>query len=385
MLAGLQLQSSQVDLTPPEPLPLGGYTQRKGALFEPGGEPIWCRTEVISKGPLRIALVSIEMLTVPESLVREVKTKLPNDVDLFLSATHTHCAPDSQMLNDRMTFAIPGIASYKRKWLAWFSDRIAQGVKQALAAMPIPIDSLELESSIVKLNRGRRPNADPSETEWTILANHKPLVTSYSAHATLHDEKWLKLSGDWPGAVIAQRGGIFLPGAIGDVSPLPNGSTVAEQIGAFVEAFRVLPTSGRRIDAEPLTWRTAPISVGKPKPHPTFAQVNKIPEALAQSLVEKFAPPESAITAIRLGNLALIGVPGEPTAEVGRAIEAAGKKYGYSQVIVVSHVNGWMGYILTPKDYDRGGYEATLSFNGRETGDRVVEAATNVLQAMRDQ
>jgi hypothetical protein len=56
---------------------------------------------------------------------------------------------------------------------------------------------------------------------------------------------------------------------------------------------------------------------------------------------------------------------------------------GFSSVLVCSHVNGWMGYILDPEDYDRGGYEATLSFYGREEGTKVVDAAVAALKALR--
>lgn len=41
-----------------------------------------------------------------------------------------------------------------------------------------------------------------------------------------------------------------------------------------------------------------------------------------------------------------------------------------------------MGYILAPEDYDRGGYEATLAFHGREIGPRVVEAAKLALEKL---
>lgn len=381
--SGLTVQSSKIDLTPPEPLPLGGYTERKGALFAPGGDPLWCRTEVLSEGKSRVALVSLEMLTVPESLVREVSARLPKDVRVFLSATHTHCAPDSQMLNDRMTFAIPGIASYKRRWLTWYADQIAKGIQGALKSLPTSVLTIELESSILAMNRGRRTGAKPSPREWTVLANHVPLITSYAAHATLFDKDRLQLSGDWPGAIMKQRGGIFLPGAIGDVSPLPVGKTPLEQIQSFVDVFRKLPHHGDTIDTAPLRWNQSSIPIDKPKPHPTFAQTNKIPEPLAQGLVEKFAPSNPVITSVRLGNLAIVGVPGEPTADLGRRIEDAGRELGFTGTIVVSHVNGWMGYILTPDDYDRGGYEATLSFNGRRTGDRVVAAAIESMRALR--
>ncbi len=64
---------------------------------------------------------------------------------------------------------------------------------------------------------------------------------------------------------------------------------------------------------------------------------------------------------------------------MGRQIVEAGHKLGLSDVLVLSHCNGWMGYILDPKDYDSGGYEATLSFYGREEGEVVVKTAVKAL------
>ena len=101
------------------------------------------------------------MLTIPESLAREVRKRIPKDIELFLCATHTHCAPDSQMLNDRMTFAIPGIATYRKRWLTWYADKIAGSVTKALAARsqrPVSLSSLV---SHVDANRARRQDGKP--------------------------------------------------------------------------------------------------------------------------------------------------------------------------------------------------------------------------------
>src|SRR5690349_4351275 len=89
----LFLQKATVDITPTEPLPLGGYTERGSKRFEPGGDPLHAYALVLRHDSTRIALVSAEMLTVPESLCREVRQRIPSDIHLFLTATHTHCAP----------------------------------------------------------------------------------------------------------------------------------------------------------------------------------------------------------------------------------------------------------------------------------------------------
>jgi hypothetical protein len=125
-----------------------------------------------------------------------------------------------------------------------------------------------------------------------------------------------------------------------------------------------------------------PIALGKPVPHPAFATEFGAPSPLDQVLVGRFAPTESSLTLVRIGSLVLVGVPGEPTSDIGRKVQALGANLGLPNTVVVSHTNGWIGYVLEPEDYDRGGYEAALSFHGRETSQRVIEAAAAGLKKL---
>jgi hypothetical protein len=134
---GLAIGRGKVDITPDVPLPLGGYTERGFQKSIPGGDRLYARTVLFESGATKIAVVSVETLTIPESLVREVKKRIPTDVFLFLAATHTHSAPDSQMLNDRMTFAIPGI----------LAERI---VNAAITGKPLTFSRLGVHMTSVK-------------------------------------------------------------------------------------------------------------------------------------------------------------------------------------------------------------------------------------------
>lgn len=383
------LRRSAIELSPPEALPLGGYTARGAKAAEPGGDPLFARTTVVQQGKVRIAVVSVEMLTIPESLHREVAAKLPADLRLFLIATHTHCAPDSQMLNDRMTFSIPGIASYKSRWLKWYAERISQGISKALASPGEPVSAWGVRRARLLLNRGRRVGALPDEASTMVEAfagsTCKPVWFHYAAHAVFLGPERMTTSGDWPGAVEAKLGADVLVGAIGDVSPAAQGATPADRIAAFAKT--ATDAHGRALahtipgDSR-LMWVQTGIELGKQVPHPEFAVANRIPEALAQSLVDKFAPKEARISAFRIGKLAFVGVPGEPTSHLGRRIRDFGRAVGFEDVLVCSHVNGWMGYILDARDYARGGYEATLSMYGPGQGDRVVEAGCEALRRL---
>ena len=384
LIAGLSVfsvQRAQLELTPPELLPLGGYTARGGKIAQPGGDPLYARVAILQHEGVRVALVSAEMLTIPESLHREVQKRIGEDMHLFLVATHTHCAPDSQMLNDRMTFSIPGIASYKRRWLEWYADRIGEAVVLA-GKETAEVGDPGYAIAEANLNRGRRLAAKPDRFLTEFRLNGIPVFTAYAAHATFHGSDRMTTSGDWPGVVARRRESLVFPGAIGDVSPATEAGSTEEKIAAFAKVVdERLPLSAKERDLGhgDLRFFREPITLEKPKPHPEFAKANGIPEPLAQSLVDKFAPTTAEITAFRIGKLA---VPGEPTSHLGRRIRDAGRNLGFDWVLVCSHVNGWMGYILDPADYNRGGYEATLAFHGPQAGERVVDAGIRALKEL---
>lgn len=381
----LFVRSSQVSIVPPEPLALGGYTARKDALFEPGGDDLFARSVVFSQGKTQVALVSVEMLTVPESLAEKVRGLVPKDVQLMMVATHTHCAPDSQMLNNRMTFRIPGISVYSRKWEAWYAEKIAASVNTALTSSAVPAESESTWSKVVEGNRGRRAAAEPDKVSRNLSLGGVRLL-NYSAHATLHDESFLKLSGDWPGEAMKTKGVVVLPAAIGDVSPVSEGEDAAQQCRHLANALLSQEGVERSTLEHPeMSFARVPIELGQPTPHPEFAKSNGINDGLAKLLVGRFSPASAELTGLVIGRTLIVGVPGEPTSELGRRIQAAGKAAGFDDTWVVSHCNGWVGYILMPEDYDRGGYEASLAMHGRDLALRVIDSAqklANLLKAM---
>ncbi|MBX7131137.1 MAG: hypothetical protein K1X67_00515, partial [Fimbriimonadaceae bacterium] len=84
---GVQLSVSEI--TPPERLALGGYTERRGALFERGGDRLHVRTLVLEGGGKKVVIASVEMLTIPESLHREVLAKLSQPTHASAGGLHS--------------------------------------------------------------------------------------------------------------------------------------------------------------------------------------------------------------------------------------------------------------------------------------------------------
>ncbi|MCL6624163.1 MAG: hypothetical protein K6T17_06035, partial [Fimbriimonadales bacterium] len=335
--ATLEVAFGVVDITPPEPLPLGGYTERGDRTMEGVKDPLTARALFLRQGGREVVLISAELLTIPGSLSREVEKRLfpEGEGDVFLAATHTHCAPDSQMFNDRMTFKIRGIASYQSRWLEWYADRIA-GLAKARGPYQ-EVEEIRILQTKALLNhpRGVSPQVDSRLTRIRFVLKKGGFIDllHYPAHPTVYGPTMMKTSGDFPGEWL-NRGGyrMFFNGAMGDALPAPPGGLTGEAgVQAMAQALEDALREAENHNPSPevrcfslfLTFRRLSLSLPAPIPHPEFAERFGAPPVLARQLVRAFAPPEASLLWVQVGSVAFLGVPGEPTAEVGQELETA--------------------------------------------------------------
>ncbi len=386
--ATLEIAFGVVDITPPEPLPLGGYTERGDQVMEGVKDPLTARALFLRQGALEVALISAELLTIPGSLSREVEKKIfPGGGGyVFLTATHTHCAPDSQMLNERMTFKIPGIATYQPRWLQWYADRIAELARTRLSYQEVKEIRLLQAKAPLNHPRGVSQQADSRLARVRFVLKNGDFIDllHYSAHPTLYGPTMLKTSGDFPGEWL-KRGShrIFFNGAMGDVAPTPPGGIGGEEGAramalAFDRTLEEAENSGShpevKLPPQGLALKRLRIALPPPVPHPEFGERFGVPSVLVRQLVRAFAPSEASLLLVSVGPVTFLGVPGEPTAEVGQELELALRSRGFVFPFVVSFTNDWIGYIVSRSHYSLGGYEASLSFYGPELGERLVQS-----------
>jgi neutral ceramidase len=95
-------------------------------------------------------------------------------------------------------------------------------------------------------------------------------------------------------------------------------------------------------------------------------------------------PPEwpVPIQALRIGDLGIVGLPGEVFVEIGLAIKRL-SPFPYTMVIELA--NDWAGYIPTDTALLEGSYEtrlATVSKAAPGTADLWIRTATDLLQAL---
>ena len=93
--------------------------------------------------------------------------------------------------------------------------------------------------------------------------------------------------------------------------------------------------------------------------------------------------PESfplPLTAVAIGNVALIGVPGEPFNGVGIGLKSA---EGWDLVLPTCLTNGNEGYFPMQDSYDEGGYEARSSRYKAGTAELIISEGKALLDSLR--
>jgi hypothetical protein len=87
-------------------------------------------------------------------------------------------------------------------------------------------------------------------------------------------------------------------------------------------------------------------------------------EAIMGDLLSKMSPSDTTIASVRLGELVIVGIPGEMATGLGMRIKAETMVVAASRHVVIGGLaNEWIGYVLTAESYNQGsGYEAHMSF-----------------------
>ena len=86
------------------------------------------------------------------------------------------------------------------------------------------------------------------------------------------------------------------------------------------------------------------------------------------------------LSGIRIGGIAMVGIPGEPFTEIGVAIKEIG---GFDLILPCALTNGYCGYFPVKSAFDEGGYEARTSSYTGEIADLIVGCSREILSALR--
>jgi hypothetical protein len=361
-----------------------GYGPRR-ARAEVERDPLEVRAVVLRAADRGLALVLADLVLVPEDLDEALDARLADlGLDVVLVATHTHSSVGG--FDRRLLAQFVGTGRYREDVVAAVLDRSEEAVRQAAARL-VPVQVYTGERRLADWAENRSTPGAPIDDVLTVAAltavGGAPVATLAiaAAHPTLHPRTVPELTADYPGVAMRRlaAGGapaLLFQGAHGDARPLGSGRAAIESAGAFVAAQVAETATQARVAPVRLAFAEAEIALPRAELQRARSFFVRRP---ASNLLQWLAPSRSRVTVVTLGDLTLLGVPGEPTAEAARRIVAAIPRSGSDdrRFRVFSLAQGYVGYVETPERVSRGEGEGRRAWFAPE----LLEVVTRGLQA----
>jgi len=404
--AELRAGVAKIDITPPLSLncPLGGYGERMNKPAQGVHDRIFAKAVSLSDGNRKFTLVTADLLGFPPpfkpALVERLKSDGVTLDSLILLPSHSHTSIEMNAFNSLNTYKIPQIGIHDPAILEFLLEKFSTLIRSA-SSQTVPVRIGSASESVPGWNRNRRHKEGYVDEELTIcrietLAG-QPLAAliNFTAHPTMMSAEQMEFSGDWPGHLqrtVESLAGkdvvaLYFNGAEGDQTTIARPDSGdsrwerAERYGRDlgIVAFRIWEKTPTSVNV-PFEFHRQEIELPPNSWHPKFMETGGaeygLTEEILREMLPKIYPRRTASLSLRLGDLLLVGVPGEMAAELGRKIkQAASKQTGAAHPVIGGLADEWDSYILPAAEYRLGGYEASVSFYGETLGDTIVNGA----------
>lgn len=389
-----------IKLTPPLEMAysLGGYGARMSKPAEGIHDDIRGKALVLDNGIKKYAIITLDILGLPPNVKPQVIERLNNkewtEENILFLPSHSHTSLEMFALNDKNIFDIAPIGIFHPQLLDFVVESLADLINSADQNLkPVKIGTYSKQISGLNRNRRGSPYVDNYLTVTRIdHINGQPLsvMVNWTAHPTIMDEHDMWVSGGWPGylqreleawigsGVVA----MYYNGAVGDQSVIASGAgshyEKAEVYGReiAIEVMNMYQDIQPLKDVE-LDYNYQVIQLPERKAHPGFMETGGkeygLDEQKIQVLLEQVFPEQTSIGAYKLGELLIVGAPGEMIAELGMEIKEKLKEHGVNYPVIGGLANQWVSYILSEEEYEKNGYEASVSFYGKELGNVIVK------------
>jgi neutral ceramidase len=392
-------------ITPPPGIFLIGYGDRTGGNVG-AHDDLTATALVLQVGEARLAIVALDMLAINEFVADRIRSRLPA-VELLLCCSHTHSGP--------VAYADGKSSRKNQDYIESLVESTASAAKEASAAVRPAQLAYSSGQAGIAINRreklpdgrmeiGRNPGGavDRSVQVVSVLQSDDGAgapgrrigtLVNFACHGTVLGPDNLLVSADWIGPMRArvekELGGsaLFLQGATANLNPdmfwndarafqmvQEQGLAVAEAVVSAVrggsEPVNGLPLALARSEVwlpteAPAVSRRPPKNYRKP-----LLAMARLPAwmgFLAEPLLEQRYPWKPRIeardgfwsvpmrvTAVRLGELALVTFAAETFTEIGMAVKAGSPA---RHTLFASITDGCVSYLHTAAAHAEGGYE----------------------------
>jgi hypothetical protein len=408
--AALKAGCAKVDITPPVGVWLSGYASRNKPS-EGISDELYVKAMVLDDGQNKIAIVSADLLWFPLEITAEIRGTVKKKIgipesNVLVCATHTHFGPKIDKI--RKDWPDTPKSKVDKSYVEKLTKRIADSILTAAKDLkPAKLGVVKGEISEIVYNRRtkrpdgkvamtfRLPPADPKlvfgpidpqvgilrveDTSGALVGT----IVNYACHpvcGATDNQEFYSLSADYPGytarVVEQMEGGIclFALGTSGNMNPVRiEGENHRSRIGKALggEVLRRLQFVSASDDiALKALKKTVTLPLKKDLPPERISDVDKAKESLT-----------TEIQVLRVGDIYILGLPGEVLVEVGLEIK---KKAGIENLFIISLSNDACGYVCLSPAYDEGGYEPGWGTNlAKGAGEIVIKEALKLINQIK--
>ena len=428
--AAIRAGASKKTIVPPFPTQMGGFFDRS-QNFEGVLDELLVRSLVLDDGKTKLVFLGSDLMAIDAEMVRLIRDGITQSTlipatNILICCTHNHSAPSyyqkTALGKDEEE------PSLKRFLVKQFTDA---AIEAAGATVPARIGFGAGSLSGITRNRQQKNDLiDPQVGVLRVeeLEGRKTIATlfNFTGHPVILGSKNLLLSGEYPGsasrAVEHLVGGvaIFTQGACGDITMNRDGAPELEieRLGRTV-AGEVVKTSGLiklGTDASlkaasqtlslparvlpSLEESTAALEKGKAALE-AAKQQNALPALIQQiedknrvhtvaiqrmkAIIDESDPSKmekelkAEIQVLQVGDVIFGAIPGEIFVEYALELRSRVKQETNHSFCLVGYANGYLGYIVTPRAVETGGYEASVTRLNGLAGRAMTESAMDLL------
>ncbi|MBC7233553.1 MAG: neutral/alkaline non-lysosomal ceramidase N-terminal domain-containing protein [Chloroflexi bacterium] len=423
MVEQFQAGAVEVDITPPVGSGFDGYSARKGTSLGVL-DPLLAQLLLLKCGDDQAVLISMDLLGVSLDFTQRVREGIEQAIGVpgqctLVACTHTHSGPGG--------FRRPHFSATQDSELQSIVERKLVGAaiwaRERLQPARLGVGRGKVEG----IGRNRNdPEKGLLDSEVVVLrvddASGQPIaiMMNYGCHPTVLGYQNLFFSADYPGAARAalrclypHTVFLYTNGASGDVSTrftrrsqsydevermgrilagevLKEMQTIVTRetvsLGARIAVvepkFRHFPSADEaqreveRLQAELETLKAVGAAHGEIRRATT-----RVEGAMGQALMAKelsnLKQRSSQVQVMQIGDLALVGLPGEPFTRTVLEIKQQSK---YPYTAVVSYANDYLGYFPDAVSIAEETYEALISPYGADAAEELRDVALRLLQ-----
>ena len=426
---GLTAGAARVSIVPPFPTHMGGFGDRM-ETFKDAKDELYARALALHDGERAVIIIGSDLMAIDGQLVQRAREEITKRTGvpashIMISCAHNHSAPSYYQKARKGISELP----LEDFLVEQFADA---GISAFENCVPASAGFKYGEVTGATRNR-QQNNEDVLDTTVGVLRVEERetgsvigLLYNFTGHPVILGSKNLQLSGEFPGwasrTVEDVLGGVavFTQGACGDITVHRQGDPwseiqrlgrlIAGEVIKTVEFIR--PTEEFTVDAASTILSLQPKSI-PPVVDSERALANAekafedsvkadAPDQLQRQLrqqvdlhaanlrqgkmiadgtMEQRYSLDAEVQVMRVGELVLVAIPGELFVEYALELRARIQQtYGFS-TILVGYANHYLGYIVTPRAMQTGGYEAAVARVGPDAGREMVETAMGLLSS----